>query len=70
MKSLSVRTIACIAFFVCLNSRGFAEDDSMVENARVLEKLRNYDSIYDSGFAVSGTWHHRDVVIPRRLFSM
>lgn len=49
-------------FAVLIGSRVEAQDPKGEESpALVLEKLKDFDSIFESGFTVSGTWRHQDV---------
>jgi hypothetical protein len=55
----------CAVCLVCLEL-GAGAPDPKIEDSTVLEKLRDFDSIFESGFTVSGTWQHKDVMRLRR----
>jgi len=60
MKSIGV-TVAMGLWCACgLGVTAHAEDPE-TKGSTVLESLKNYDSIFESGFTLSGTWRSNDI---------
>jgi hypothetical protein len=59
--------IACAAFVFLIASSSFAQAP-VVQNLDVLEKLKDFDSLYESGFAVAGTRQSKDDILVGALW--
>lgn len=66
MQSSYFCLVACAACIVGIGSHACAIQDSSLEDSSVLENLKGYDSVFESGLTVSGTRNSRDL-IRRRL---
>lgn len=67
MRSLQFQLALCAVCVLRTDLDAYAIEASMAENSSVLQTLRNFDSIYESGFTVSGTRQSEDIILRGRL---
>lgn len=63
MKSPAFSIAAGAGCIVATCSFVYAAEDFHADAVEILENLRNFDSVYESGFTVSGIWQSNDAIL-------